>query len=315
MKKVLNQNESVFLAALKDVSMCGSQRTTRNGITKAILARQVRFNLQENFPATTTKFLAFQVVKAENLWFLDAGKETGGRLSLAKLNHYLGKPAEAKNIWSKDQARFASQGKAHFGGDCGRIYGAQWRDWKTAEGKSVDQIANVIKKLKDDPFSRYHIVNAWNPGEINDMCLPPCHMKFQLFVRPSQRKDKKMYLDLSMDQRSCDMFLGVPFNIAGYALLQSMIAQCVGMIPGELVILLEDCHVYLAATLGADGPLKKPDYHRGHAKQVKEQLSREPLKGPKLWLNPEVTDIDSFTMNDIQLVGYRSYEKIPAEML
>lgn len=310
MAKTLNRNEDAFLGALRMAYEKGSRRTTRNGVTSAVLAHQVRFNLQENFPATTTKFLAMKIVIAENLWFLDGGKETGGRLSLAKLNQLLGKPADAPNIWTKDQARFASLGKAQFEGDCGRIYGAQWRDWRTADGRSIDQIAQVIKKLKEEPFSRYHIVNAWNPGEIDDMCLPPCHMKFQLFVRPSRRQDKKMYLDLSMDQRSCDMFLGVPFNIAGYALLLSMIAQCVGMVPGELVITLEDCHVYLAALEG-----EKKNYRRGHGKQVLEQLSHTPLTGPKLLLNPDITDIDSFTMNDIHLVGYHHQGKIPAEML
>jgi thymidylate synthase len=271
----------------------------------------MRFNLRENFPAVTTKALAFEVVKAENLWFLNAGKETNGRLSLAKLNEYLGKPSSASNIWTKDQARFASQGKAQFEGDCGRIYGAQWRDWKKPDGTSIDQIADVIKQLKDDPFSRYHIVNAWNPAEKDDMCLPPCHMKFQLFVRPSRRKDGKMYLDLSMDQRSCDMFLGVPFNISGYALLLSMIAQCVNMIPGELIMTLEDCHVYLAAIEAGD----KLNYNRGHSRAVKQQLKRTPLRGPKLWLNPDVTDIDNFTMNDIRLIDYKNHGKIPAEML
>lgn len=307
----INPNESVFLNTLQSVKQHGSRRKTRNGVTTAIFAHQMRFNLQHGFPAITTKFLAFEVVKAENLWFLDAGKETGGRLSLQKLNEYLDKPANARNIWTIDQARFASQGKATFEGDCGRIYGAQWRDWKNPDGTKTDQIAKVIKQLKDDPFSRYHIVNAWNPGEISDMCLPPCHMKFQFFVRPSKRRDKKMYLDLSMGQRSCDMFLGVPFNIAGYSLIQHMIAQCVDMVPGELVITLEDCHIYLA---GYD-EIGKPLWSKGHLKQVNEQLSRKPFKAPTLWLNPTVKDIDAFTMDDIKLVGYRSHEKIPAGML
>jgi thymidylate synthase len=269
----------------------------------------MRFDMQQGFPATTTKYLASNVVFAENLWFLDAGKETGGRLSLAKLNEYLGKPATSKNIWTKDQARFAAAGKAQFEGDCGRIYGAQWRNWRTADGKQVDQIAKVITQLKDDPFSRYHIVTAWNPGEISDMCLPPCHMKMQFFVRP--KNEGGMYLDLSMDQRSCDMFLGVPFNIAGYALLLHMIAQCVDMTPGELVITLEDCHIYL----GGYDDKGAPDYSRGHLNQVNEQLSREPFRAPTLLLNPSVKDIDTFTMDDIKLVDYRSHEKIPAEML
>ena len=306
-----NTNEAVFLNALSSTKMCGSRRTTRNGVTSAILAYQMRFNLQLGFPAITTKFLAFEIVKAENLWFIDGGKDTDGRLSIKKLNELLGKEPTARNIWTHDQTRFAGLGKAKFEGDCGRIYGAQWRDWRANDGQHIDQLAKVIKQLKDDPFSRYHIVNAWNPGEVNDMCLPPCHMKMQFFVRPSYRSDKKMYLDLSMDQRSCDMFLGVPFNIASYALLIHMVAQCVDMVPGELVITLEDCHIYLA---GLD-KVGKPIWSKGHLKQVNEQLSRKPFKAPKLWLNPEIKDIDAFTMDDIKLIGYRSHEKIPADLL
>jgi thymidylate synthase len=308
----MNTNEQQYLIAFRNTLAEGTARPVRNGVTTAIFAHQMRFNLQENFPILTTKEVAFEVVKAENLWFLDAGKETGGRLSLAKLNEYLDKPASAKNIWSKDQARFASDGKARFVGDCGLIYGSQWRAWKTSDGKSTDQVASLIKGLQKDPFSRYHIVNSWNPGDISDMCLPPCHMKFQLFVRPRKEKTSKMYLDLSMNQRSCDMFLGVPFNIAGYALLLSMIAQCVDMIPGELVITLEDCHIYLAG-LHEDGHMH--DYTKGHEEQVKEQLKRVPLPGPMLWLNPEVRDIDAFTMNDIRLLEYSHHGKIKAEML
>ncbi len=307
----LNPNEEVYLRALRFAKQYGSRRRVRNGITDAVLAHQMRFNLQHSFPVITTKYLAFNVVVAELLWFLEAGRETYWRLFIARLNELLGKPAGAKNIWTMDQARFASQGKAQFEGDCGRIYGAQWRNWRAPDGSTVDQIAKVIQQLKDDPFSRYHIVNAWNPGEINDMCLPPCHMKMQFFVRPSRRRDKKMYLDISMDQRSCDMFLGVPFNIASYALLCHMVAQCVNMVPGELVITLEDCHIYMAG-LDAEG---KPEWNKGHIRQVNKQLARKPFRGPKLWLNPLVKNIDDFTMDDIKLIGYRSQEKIPADLL
>ncbi|MFA6608595.1 MAG: thymidylate synthase [Candidatus Paceibacterota bacterium] len=308
---MLNPNEGVYLQALSETRNNGSRRKTRNGVTTATLAHQMRFDLQCGFPATTTKYLAFNVVVAENLWLIDGGKETGGRLSIKKLNQLLGKPDDAKNIWTHDQSRFASQGKAKFDGDCGRIYGAQWRDWRTSDGRSIDQLGNVIKQLKDDPFSRYHIVNAWNPGEIHDMCLPPCHMKMQFFVRPSNRRDKKMHLDLSMDQRSCDMFLGVPFNIASYALLIHMVAQCVDMVPGELVITLEDCHIYLAG-LNENG---NPTPSKGHLKQVNKQLERKPFRAPELWLNPLVKNIDDFTMNDIKLINYRSHEKILADLL
>lgn len=312
---ITNINETEYLHALRMTRDSGSRRKTRNGITTAILARQMRFNLQKGFPAITTKYLAFEVVKAELLWLIDAGKETGYRLSTKKLNEFLGKPSDSRNIWTHDQKRFAENGKAQSDGDCGRIYGAQWRDWKITEPNGnyggFDQLAIVLETLKTDPFSRYLIINAWNPGELEEMCLPPCHMKMQFFVRPSKRKDGKMYLDLSMDQRSCDMFLGVPFNIASYALFVHMVSQCVDMVPGELVITLEDCHIYLAG-LTKEG---ESIWKKGHLKQVNKQLARRPFKAPKLWLNPNIKDIDSFTMEDIKLCGYKSHEKIPATLL
>jgi len=308
---VKNSSERVFLDALRVTKDFGSRRRTRNGITTAIFAHQMRFDMQKGFPAITTKQLAFNVVLAELLWFLDAGKATGHRLSTKKLNQLMDKPDDAKNIWTHDQMRFASEGKAYFEGDCGRIYGAQWRDWRTTDGRSVDQIATLIKRLQEDPFSRYHVVMAWNPGELMDMCLPPCHMKMQFFVRMSRRRDKKMYLDLSMDQRSCDMFLGVPFNIASYALLLHMVAQCVDMIPGELIITLEDCHIYLAGI----SPEGKPDWSKGHLRQVNKQLIRKPLRAPELLLNPRVKNIDTFTMDDIKLIGYHHQGKLTAPLL
>ncbi len=290
-----NPNEAQYLNALKNAHELSDMRKTRNGNTHAIFAEQMRFDLQKGFPAATTKSLMVKSVTAELLWFIDAGKETGGRLSLKKLNQIQGKPDNARNIWTHDQERFAKQGKALFEGDCGVIYGSQWRNFN---GEGKDQLAEVISAIKKDPFSRYHIVTAWNPLKINDMCLPPCHMKMQFFARNSRRKDKKMYLDLAMDQRSCDMFLGVPFNIASYALLLHMIAQCVDMIHGELVITLNDCHIYSK-----------------HLKQVRLQLSRNTYKAPKLWINPKIKNIDDFTMNDFKLIDYKHHEAIKAPLL
>lgn len=318
----------VYSSALR-AALNGNNRLTRNGLTRAVFAHQMRFDLSLGFPLITTKEIKKKSIAAELLWFVDGGKETGGRLSLKKLNEIQGKDPDAKNIWSHDQARFASQGKAQFPGDCGRIYGAQWRDWthhkyipahvsdngkgvSTVPGQwqsyKIDQLGNVITQLKKDPFSRYHIINAWNPGEIDDMCLPPCHMKMQFFVREIHGKK---YLDLSMDQRSCDMFLGVPFNIASYALLLHMIAQCVDMVPGELVITLEDCHIYLAS-IKEGGDL---DYSDGHEKQVLLQLERSSYPMPQIKLNPSVKDIDHFTMDDIEIVDYQFHAAIPAKLL
>lgn len=293
----------VYFEALK-AALNGNDRLTRNGLTRAVFAHQMRFDMGKGFPLLTTKKVNWRSIVAELIWFIDGGKETGYRLSLEKLNEIQGKPLDAKNIWSHDQARFASQGKAKFPGDCGRIYGAQWRNW---DG-NLDQLGNVISQIKKDPFSRYHIINAWNPGEVNDMCLPPCHMKMQFFVREI---GGTKHLDLSMDQRSCDMFLGVPFNIASYALLLHMIAQCVGMIAGELVITLEDCHIYLAG-IKEDNTL---DYSKGHEEQVKLQLGRNPFAPPAIQLSSHINNIEDFTMEDIGIFGYESHPAIKGDLL
>lgn len=308
-------SELSFLNALEKTKKLGNDRLTRNGLTRAIFAEQIRFDLTQGFPLLTTKEIKVKSMIAELLWFIDAGKETGHRLSLKKLNQIQGKPDNAKNIWSHNQAPFAAKGKAQFDGDCGRIYSAQWRNWKTykvnegrLEKKEIDQLANVINSLKNDPFSRYHIITAWNPGELDDMCLPPCHMKMQFFVN---QVGAFKYLDLAMDQRSCDMFLGVPFNISSYALLLHMVAQCVGMIAGELVITLNDCHIYMAG-INEDKTL---DYSKGHLDKVELQLSRPTLELSTLWLNPDITDIDSFTMNDIKIKNYNHHPFIKGDIL
>ncbi len=291
-----NPNEAAYLEALHDALAQGNVRSTRNGNTRAIWARQVRFNVRKSFPAPSTKSLAFNSVKAELLWFVGAGKDSPipYRLSIGKLNQLMGIAEDGYNpMWSHDQERFAEQGRALFPGDCGVIYGSQWRNFN---GEGVDQLERVIEALKRDPFSRYHVVTAWNPLKIGDMCLPPCHMKMQFFVK--RGRDGKLHLCLAMDQRSCDMFLGVPFNIASYAVFLHMIAQCVDMVPDELVITLNDCHIYSA-----------------HLKQVRTQLARDTLKAPKLWLNPEVRDIDDFTMNDIKLIDYEHRGRIKAKLL
>jgi len=170
------------------------------------------------------------------------------------------------------------------------VYGVQWRKWQRPDGTTVDQLADVIAQIKKDPNSRRLIVTAWNPGELDQMALPPCHMFFQFFVADGK-------LSLFMHQRSCDMFLGVPFNIASYSLLLHMVAQVTGLVPGEFIHSLGDTHIY-----------------QNHFDAVKEQLARTPYPAPTLWLNPEVKDIDSFTMDDIKLDNYESHPAIKAPM-
>lgn len=272
---------------LKQILENGVDRQGRNAVTRACFAIQMRFDLGEGFPAVTTKQLAFKAVKGELLWFLE-GSDSDERLK--EIMSKDGKPAE-HTIWTDNAEASYWKPKAKFKGDLGRVYGVQWRKWQTPDGRFIDQLANVIDKIKNDPNDRRLIVTAWNPGELDQMALPPCHMFFQFFVANGK-------LSLHMTQRSCDMFLGVPFNIASYALLLAMVAQVTGLQAHECVLTLNDAHIY-----------------HEHFEAVKEQLTREPLKLPKLWLNPEVKDIDKFTMDDIKLVDYEHHPAIKAEMI
>jgi len=249
--------------------------------------------MREGFPLLTTKFVSFRIVLAELLWFLEAGKysEIPYRMSNVRFREILGYPPERKTIWSNDEEKPAWQAKAQFPGDCGRIYGAQWRNWN---GK-VDQMIKLVNLLRSDPTSRYMKVTAWNPTEMDDMCLPPCHGDFQCFVKD---EGGEKLLSLHMNQRSCDMFLGVPFNIASYGALLLMLAQVSGMVAHELVITLNDAHIY--------------DKHRD---QMREQLARTPGKLPTVKLNPERKGIDEFTMDDFEIVGYEHQGKIEAPLL
>jgi thymidylate synthase len=216
-------------------------------------------------------------------------------------------------IWTANATAPYWQPKSKFEGDLGRVYGVQWRHWRapvehraetfkddfgtsynrsgSVHFKEVDQLKQLIDGIKQDPHGRRHILSAWNPGELEAMALPPCHILAQFYVSADNRLSCQMY------QRSCDMFLGVPFNIASYSLLTHMIAQVCGLQVGEFVHVLGDAHIYL-----------------NHTEQVKEQLEREPLPAPTLWLNPEITDITKFTMADIRLDGYQSHNAIKADM-
>lgn len=268
-----------YLNALKHVLENGADRKDRTGTgTRAVFGMQMRFNMDDGFPAVTTKKLAFKSMKAELLWFIKGSSDVK---ELQKLG---------SKIWDANAESDYWKPKAKFPGDLGRIYGVQWRKWKNSEGKEVDQLANAIKLIKEDSTSRRIIVNAWNPGEIDQMALPPCHTFFQFFVANEN-------LSLQMYQRSCDMFLGVPFNIASYSLLLHLVAQVTNLKAGEFIHTLGDSHIY-----------------HNHYDQVKDQLKREPLPLPKLILNSEIKNIDDFTVDDIKLENYEHHPPIKAPM-
>lgn len=275
----------IYNDLLRKVMEEGNDRETRNGKTRALFGLQMRFNMADGFPAVTTKKLAWKAVKSELLWFLAMkGKERANDEDLKKLN------ASERTIWTDNADSDYWKPKAKGPGDLGRVYGIQWRNWRSPDGNIVDQVGEVIERIKKDPHDRRLIVSAWNPGELSDMALPPCHMFFQFFV-----SDDK--LSLLMHQRSCDLFLGVPFNIASYSLFLHMVAQIAGLKPGEFVHSLGDTHIY-----------------HDHFDAVKEQLSREPLPLATLKLNPAIKDIDQFTMADIELENYQSHPPIKAKM-
>ena len=276
-------NEHVYLELLEDILENGEVREDRTGVgTLSVFGRQLRFDLEKGFPAVTTKKLAWKACKSELIWFLEG---SGDERRLAKILHGTKDPANT-TIWSGNATAPYWLPKAKFPGDLGRVYGVQWRDWG-----GVDQIKNLIDGISKDPYSRRHIVSAWNVDELDNMALPPCHVMSQFSVSNNGRLSCHMY------QRSVDVFLGLPFNIASYALLTHLIAQICGLRVGELIISTGDTHIYL-----------------NHREQVEEQLTRRPYPAPTLWLNPDITEIDRFSMDDIQLTNYESHASIKAEM-
>jgi thymidylate synthase len=272
-----------YLAALQHVLDHGVQRGDRTGTgTIGVFGMQQRYDLTQGFPAVTTKKLAFKACLSELLWFLEGSSD---ERRLAEILH--GSSEEDKRtIWTDNALASYWLPKAKFQGDLGRVYGVQWRDFG-----GVDQLLKLVEGIKQDPYGRRHIISAWNPAELDQMALPPCHCFAQFYVSADNKLSCQMY------QRSCDMFLGVPFNVASYSLLTHMIAQVCGLGVGEFVHVLGDAHIYL-----------------NHVEQVKEQLSREPLPAPTLWINPEVQDITQFTMKDFRLDGYQSHATIKAPM-
>ncbi|WP_231897267.1 thymidylate synthase [Vreelandella subglaciescola] len=248
----------------------GSDRGDRTGTgTRSVFGHQMRFDLSRGFPLVTTKKLHLRSIIHELLWFLR------GDTNIAYLKD------NGVRIWDA---------WADENGDLGPVYGYQWRSWPRPDGGHVDQIAQVIEQIRTNPQSRRLIVSAWNPAQVDDMQLPPCHCLFQFYVADGR-------LSCQLYQRSADIFLGVPFNIASYALLLSMVAKVVGLLPGEFIHTLGDAHLY-----------------SNHLEQAREQLSRTPKAPPRLVLAPDVDDLFAFTFDDIRLEGYDAHPHIKAKV-
>jgi thymidylate synthase len=257
-----------YLDLLRHVLEHGKPKADRTGTgTFSVFGAQMRFPLKNGFPLVTTKKVHLKSIIHELLWFLS------GDTNVKYLNEH------GVTIWNK---------WADKDGNLGRVYGAQWRDWRTADGRSINQIDQLIEQIKKNPDSRRLIVTAWNPGEIEQMALPPCHALFQFYVCDGE-------LSCQLYQRSADLFLGVPFNIASYALLTLMVAQVCGLKPGDFVHTFGDLHLY-----------------SNHVEQAKLQLSRERRPLPQMKLNPAVKNIDHFKFEDFELTGYEPHPGIKA---
>jgi thymidylate synthase len=262
--------EQPYLDLMRKVLEEGTDRDDRTGTgTRSVFGHQMRFDLSRGFPLVTTKKLHLRSIIHELLWFLR------GDTNIAYLKD------NGVRIWDE---------WADENGDLGPVYGYQWRSWPRPDGGHVDQIAQVIEQIRTNPQSRRLIVSAWNPAQVDEMQLPPCHCLFQFYVADGR-------LSCQLYQRSADIFLGVPFNIASYALLLSMVAQVVGLAPGEFIHTLGDAHLY-----------------SNHLEQAREQLSRTPKAPPTLALTPEVNDLFAFTFDDIRLEGYDAHPHIKAKV-
>lgn len=255
-----------YLDLLQHVVDNGNERGDRTGTgTLGVFGYQMRFNLQDGFPLLTTKKLHLKSIIHELLWFLKGS---------TNVKYLQDNGVRIWNEWAKED------------GELGPIYGYQWRSWPSANGKHIDQISRVIDDIKNNPESRRHIVSAWNVSELDNMALPPCHILFQFYVDHGK-------LSLQLYQRSADIFLGVPFNIASYSLLLMMVAQATGLEPHEFVHTLGDAHIY-----------------NNHIEQVKLQLTREPKSLPQMNINSEVKSIFDFTYDDFELVNYEAHPHI-----
>ncbi len=284
-----------YLQLLHDVTVKGDKRVDRTGVgTVALFGKHLRFNLQKGFPAITTKKLYFESVKAELAWML-----SGSRYTDILVDKY------DCHIWDKNvnNPKWQNNFNCHGEQDAGRVYGVQWRGWRgyttatlddnglQSKTEHIDQLQQAVTTIIQNPADRRIIVTAWNPGELNEMCLPPCHLYFQFFVRSGR------FLDCAVVMRSVDTFLGMPFDIASYALLTHIVAKQTATIPGELYMTFMDTHVYL-----------------NHFKQVGIQLSRDPFQMPQLKWHVEFPTIDNFHPDMVELVNYKHHPAIKAEM-
>ena len=294
-----------YLDLLQDILDNGEIKDDRTGVgTYSVFGRHIRFDLRRGFPAVTTKKLAWKACVGELLWFIEGSSD---ERRLAELTHGT---AEGKvTIWTPNALAPYWKPKAKFEGDLGRVYGVQWRHWNkyrtekdmgpahkggtrlAVDQTEIDQLTNLIEGLQQDPNGRRHILSAWNVSELDEMALPPCHVMSQFYVNKNRELSCHMY------QRSVDVFLGLPFNIASYALLTHLLAHHTGLKVGELVISTGDTHIY-----------------KDHIEQVKEQLTREPHPLPTLMLNASKTDLFEMTMEDIHLENYQSDGPIKATM-
>lgn len=259
-----------YLDLLSHVMETGTDRMDRTGTgTRGVFGHQMRFDLADGFPMVTTKKLHRKSIVHELLWFI------AGDTNIKYLQE---NGVKIWDAWADED------------GDLGPVYGKQWRRWEGPDGTVIDQLKQVIENIKANPNSRRHIISAWNPADVEDMALPPCHCLFQFFVADGK-------LSCQLYQRSADIFLGVPFNIASYALLTHMVAQVCDLEVGDFVHTFGDAHIY-----------------HNHFDQVREQLTREPMALPTLELNPEVSEIEDFTYADVKLVGYKAHPHIAGKV-
>ncbi len=291
-----------YLNVLREIRERGVRKPNRTGIdTIGLFALPMKFDLSEGFPLMTTKKVPLRLIAEELFWFLQG--ETNIRPLVLKNVHIwdewpyqkYARHCKALNQPIPTQSEFIEQIKnnevfAQQWGDLGPVYGFQWRHWKTIDGTEIDQLGNVIEKIRNNPTDRRLVVSAWNPGELSKMALSPCHYTFQFYVAEGK-------LSCAMIQRSCDMFLGVPFNIASYALLTHLVAAVTNLQPGELTIMFNDVHIYV-----------------NHLEQVDEQLERTPKVLPQLEIQRKVESISDYRYEDLKLIGYDPYPAIKGEV-